>query len=161
MHCTLADLDRDGLEDVILAVKGGPIRYHRRVRQSPPQWETHLIEMPANAGTGKAVTVGDLDGDGHPDLVVTCEHATDGKIGVFWLAYERHPIEPRWRAHPINGGEGFIFDLLHLVDLDGDGDLDVLTQEEKGPYLKAGYVGRELGVVWYENPARQPQAPRR
>ena len=58
------------------------------------------------------------------------------------------------RGISINGAEGFIFDLLQLVDLDGDGDLDVITQEEKGPYLAAGYVGKELGVVWYENPAR-------
>jgi hypothetical protein len=33
---------------------------------------------------------------------------------------------------------------MELVDLDGDGDLDVLTCEER-----AG-----LGVIWYENPAR-------
>jgi hypothetical protein len=154
MHHTIADLDRDGLEDVIVAVKGGPLRYHRRVKANPVAWETHLIEMPANCGTGKAVEVADVDGDGKPDLVVTCEHAIDGKTGVLWLAYDRHPTEPRWRARSINGAEGFIFDLLQLVDLDGDGDLDVITQEEKGPYLAAGYVGRELGVVWYENPAR-------
>ena len=31
----------------------------------------------------------------------------------------------------------------YLADLDGDGDLDVLTCEEVG----------NLGVIWYENPA--------
>jgi hypothetical protein len=110
--------------------------------------------MPANCGSGKAVEVADVDGDGKPDLVVTCEHAIEGKTGVFWLAYDKHPTESRWRARSINGAEGFIFDLLQLVDLDGDGDLDVITQEEKGPYLASGYVGRELGVVWYENPGQ-------
>jgi hypothetical protein len=118
------------------------------------EWETHLIEMPAKSGSGKAVAVGDVDGDGRPDLVVTCEHATEGKTGVFWLQYDQRPTERSWRAHSINGGEGFIFDLLQLVDVDGDGDLDVITEEEKGPYLASGYVGRELGVIWYENPAR-------
>ncbi|QDT09817.1 FG-GAP repeat domain-containing protein [Planctomycetes bacterium K23_9] len=34
------------------------------------------------------------------------------------------------------------FDRMELVDLDGDGDLDVLTCEER----------RNLGVIWYENP---------
>ena len=80
--------------------------------------------------------------------------ALDGKTGVFWLAYDQRPTESRWRARSINGAEGFIFDLLQLVDLDGDGDLDVITQEEKGPYLASGYVGKELGVIWYENPTR-------
>jgi hypothetical protein len=154
MHFTLADLDRDGLDDVIVAVKGGPLRFHRRVRKSPVEWETHLIPMPANTGSGKAVVVADVDGDRQLDLVVTCEHALDGKTGVFWLAGSGQPMEGRWRAQSINGGEGFIFDLLQLVDLDDDGDLDVITEEEKGPYLASGYKGRELGVVWYENPSR-------
>ncbi len=35
------------------------------------------------------------------------------------------------------------FDRMELLDLDGDGDLDVMTCEER----------RNLGVIWYENPA--------
>lgn len=34
------------------------------------------------------------------------------------------------------------FDLIQLIDLDGDGDLDLMTCEER----------QLLGVVWYENP---------
>jgi hypothetical protein len=33
-------------------------------------------------------------------------------------------------------------DLLEIVDLDDDGDLDVITTEE----------AKNLGVIWYENP---------
>ena len=96
----------------------------------------------------------DIDLDGKTDLVVGCEHATEGKVGVFWLSYERFPTERRWSAHSISGPEGFIYDLIELTDLDGDGDLDVVTLEEKGPYLGEGYQGSELGVIWYENPIR-------
>ena len=60
----------------------------------------------------------------------------------------------KWTATSISGPEGFINDLLQLIDLDHDGDLDVVTVEEKGPYLSKGYKGKELGVIWYENPAR-------
>lgn len=42
---------------------------------------------------------------------------------------------------------------LRPYDIDKDGDLDVVTVEEKGPYLAKGYKGKELGVIWYENPA--------
>ncbi len=46
--------------------------------------------------------------------------------------------------HPISGPQGIKFDLVKLLDLDGDGDLDVLTCEERD----------NLGVIWYENPLR-------
>ena len=43
--------------------------------------------------------------------------------------------------------DGVKHDLVPLIDLDGDGDLDVLTTEET----------KGLGVVWYENPTRTAQ----
>lgn len=154
MHNTIADLDEDGLEDILVAVKGGPIRYYRRTSESPPIWETHTIEMPPNAGSGKALKVADIDMDGQLDLAVTCEWANEGKIGTFWLSYKHKPTESYWEATSISGPEGFINDLIQLTDLDGDGDLDVVTVEEKGPLIAAGQKVKELGVIWYENPAR-------
>ena len=154
MHHDIADLDEDGLRDILVAAKGTPVRYHRRTSDAPPSWETHEIAIPPGAAGGKSVKVADIDLDGQPDLVVACEHATDGKIGVFWLSYGQHPSQQFWTPTSISGPEGFIYDLMQLLDLDADGDLDVLTLEEKGPYLAAGYEGSELGVIWYENPVR-------
>jgi hypothetical protein len=45
-------------------------------------------------------------------------------------------------VHDIGGPEGEKFDRIEMLDLDGDGDLDLLTCEERD----------QLGVVWYENP---------
>ena len=154
MHNTIADLDADGLDDVLVAVKNGPIRFHRKSQSKSAPWETHLIEMPPHTGTGKSVKVADINLDGASDVVVACEHATDGKVGVFWMSYEMEPTEPRWTLRSISGPEGFIYDLIQLTDLDADGDLDVITLEEMGPYLAEGFEGRELGVIWYENPAK-------
>ena len=154
MHNEVADLDGDGMDDVLVAVKGGPVRFHRRTSEAPARWETHEIPMPSRTGTGKSVKVADVDLDGTSDIVVGCEHATDGKIGVFWLSHDGRPTDGPWSAHSISGPEGFIYDLIQLTDLDGDSDLDLITLEEKGPYLANGYSGAELGVVWYENPAR-------
>jgi hypothetical protein len=142
MFIKLADLDGDGLEDVIGAVRGGPLLFHRRVSKNPPAWEAHEIEMPPNTGTGKGVAIGDIDQDGRLDLVFTCENASGGKSGVMWLSYRESPAEGKWEAREISGPEGVKFDLVELLDLDGDGDLDVISCEETA----------NLGVIWYENP---------
>ena len=87
----------------------------------------------------------------HP-MAISSEHAIDGKIGIYWLFYKKSPTESQWSPTSKSGPEGFINDLIQLTDLDGDGDLDVVTVEEKGPYLARGYEAKELGVIWYENP---------
>jgi hypothetical protein len=51
---------------------------------------------------------------------------------------------PAWDGREISGSDGIKHDLVQLLDLDGDGDLDALTCEER----------KGLGVFWYENPAR-------
>ena len=144
MFLTVADLDRDWLDDVLVAVRGGPIRYFRRTKWLPPEWETHEIELPPGAGTGKSVAVGDIDRDGKPDIVFSCENAFESKAGVMWMSYGKTPTDADWKHHAISGPEGVKFDLVQLVDLDDDGDLDVITCEEAA----------NLGVIWYENPLR-------
>jgi len=49
-----------------------------------------------------------------------------------------------WKEHRVSGPEGIKFDRIELLDVDGDGDLDLITTEERAL----------LGVVWYENPSR-------
>ena len=64
--------------------------------------------------------------------------------GVTWLARDGDT----WNAHPISA-PGSKFDRMELLDLDADGDLDVITCEEN-----AGPDSRGLGLVWFENPSR-------
>jgi hypothetical protein len=90
------------------------------------------------------VAVGDIDLDGRLDLVFSCEGANGEQSGVMWLSYRKAVTDREWMAHEISGAPGTKYDLVQLIDLDGDGDLDVLTCEEV----------ENLGVIWYENPAR-------
>ncbi len=132
------DLDGDGLEDIVVAARLGGLYVYRRLDSTGDRWETSRIEMPSGIGTNKATAIADLDLDGDPDIAFTCERAHGDLHGVGWLS------QPGWDFHPISGPLGVKFDRIELIDLDGDGDLDLLTCEEI----------ENLGVIWYENPAR-------
>lgn len=144
MFICQADLDADGLQDVLVAVKPTEILYLRRKTADGKSWETFPIRLPEGTGTTKAVDVGDIDLDGKPDLLFTCEQASQGKSGCMWLSYRNAPTDRDWNAHEISGPEGVKYDLVELLDLDRDGDLDVITCEE----------AESLGVFWYENGVR-------
>lgn len=145
MFLDVVDLDRDGLLDVVVAVRAHGLIFHRRKPGKAVAWESFPIAAAANTGGCKAVRAGDIDLDGKIDLVYSCEGAAGDKSGVVWLSYRKAVTDAVWDAHEISGPPGVKYDLVELIDLDGDGDLDVLTSEERD----------NLGVFWYENPARR------
>jgi hypothetical protein len=141
MFLDIARYDEDSRVDIIAAIKPQTIRVYCQPEEPAEAWEKTIDIGPVpndRFGTVKAVKVMNpivrIDGFA-PPLVVTCENAHDKKSGVL-LA--RQPGV--WQS--ISGSEGIKFDRIALLDLDGDGDLDIVTCEET-----AG-----LGVVWYENP---------
>ncbi len=132
-------------QDILVAVKPNHI-YQLSVGSDPrEQWHQQIIEVgPQQAvGTAKGVARGDLDADGQDEIVFTCEGAVAPKSGVVYL--KRSSQNSCWELHDVSGPEGIKFDLVELVDLDADGDLDILTCEER-------HAGRGLGVIWYANP---------
>jgi len=149
LFMTLADLDADGLTDVLVAAKTAKVLFIRRLDKTGTVWSApRTIPYPDGMGRAKAVAVGDINSDKLPDLVITCEGATSPKSGVVWMSSEK-PGDPqtKWTAHEISGPKGVKYDRIELLDIDRDGDLDVLTCEER-----EGKSG--LGVFWYENPTK-------
>ncbi len=149
MFMDIADLDGDGLDDVIVTeYTNQQIIYMKRLDQSGLKWKQFLIEIPEITGRAKAVKVGDINGDGNPDLVHVTNTLNDNtKEGIIWMSFLNKPTDPKWEWHHLSGPEGIKFDRIELLDLDGDGDLDVLTCEEN-----YGTNSQGLGVIWYENP---------
>ena len=148
----LADLDRDGLDDICVGTHMGKgkdattaLYYLRRLDRSGTRWSERRIDLPPDSAQFKAVSAGDIDLDGTLDLVVSFVQAK-GKPGLLWLQHDGSPLTGRWTAHPLSGVDGVKHDLVALVDLDDDGDLDAITTEEVA----------NLGVIWYENPTKRP-----
>jgi hypothetical protein len=145
MFVDVADLDGDRRLDVVAAVKPNTILVLTQPDNPERTWPARKIQLPAaDVGTAKAARVGDVDRDGRPGIIFSCEGATSPKIGVFWLSSRDSLTNGDWELHNISGADGVKYDHLELLDLDQDGDLDVLTCEER----------ENLGVIWYENPAR-------
>ena len=110
------------------------------------------VPNPFGIKHGKAVAIGRIDSDLDTDLVVSFNtQGAKNKPGVAWVRVLPDKDPKDWPANDISGLKGKKFDRLELIDLDGDGDLDVLTCEEAD----------NLGVIWYENPygAAKDQKP--
>jgi FG-GAP-like repeat/FG-GAP repeat len=156
-----ADLDGDGVAEIVvphyLESDFGLSIFRLRPGSSGDAWTESVVRYPAIAGRPKAAAVGDIDRDGRPDVVLSAEEARGGKRGIVWLRFRDSPFNPEWDAFDVAGPEGVKFDLNLLVDVDADGDLDIVNTEENDN-AAGGNAG--LGIVWYENPFRTRPADR-
>lgn len=140
MFIDLGDVNGDGLVDIAAAAK--PVEIVLCLRQADGGWREQVLKLDGkNLGDAKAAKIADVNGDTLPDLVFTCENAKGPLEGLVWLERQRGGA---WMQHTLGGPEGLKYDLMLALDLDGDGDLDIITCEERD----------QLGVIWYENPAR-------
>ena len=152
MFLRMGDMNKDGLDDILVAARQGRelqrILFYQRLDASGLRWKEECIAFPQNTGLAKGVAIGDIDCDGRDDIVLSCEDAGGGKSGVMWL--RQGESMSKWDGFEISGPRGIKFDRIELLDLDMDGDPDVITCEERDSNSKGEKVG--MGVFWYENP---------
>ncbi len=139
MFIDIVDIDNDKQKEILAAAKPDQIIIYKNLGSNI--WAEQKISFPENTGSAKAVSAADFDKDGQMDLVFTCEHAQENRSGVMWLKKG----DDQWIPNEISGPKGIKYDRIELIDLDKDGDMDVLTCEERQD-------DKGLGVIWYENP---------
>lgn len=141
------DVNADGLADIITssAHRRGIFWYEQVRRGEAVSWRRHVID---NTWTqAHSFSLADINGDGTPDLVTgkrfMAHNGSDpdetGPLGVYWYELSRGS-QPRWTKHAISFNAGIGAGINNVaVDLDADGDMDVVT------------TGKFGGPVWFEN----------
>lgn len=119
----LADIDGDGRLDAVIAVENGKAEgasaYWFEAPQDPREpWTRHLI---ATQGSINSMSVGNLDGRGGLE-VVTGEHRGALSVRV-WSSADGGAS---WGASTVDQGRESHLG-TRLVDLDGDGALDIVS----------------------------------
>ena len=136
----LGDVNGDGRSDIITP-KGW---FEAPLDRRDGKWVSHL-EFDLGM-TGFIYTL-DINSDGLPDLVTSAAH----DYGVFWYEQKKNADGQRtWNKHVIDDSWSQAH-ALTLVDVNGDGQLDLVTGKRYMAHNGHDPGEREpLGVYWYE-----------
>lgn len=136
---SLGDIDNDGDLDVII---GG--RWYENTKDSMKgTWKEHRF---CSWHEDAVVKMGDINADGRPDVVLT---RSEGPYKVSWFEAPADPRRESWAEHIIDKSLDYAHG-IELADMDGDGDLDVVTaemhQSRRDRILV--YLNRDKGLRW-------------
>jgi hypothetical protein len=150
------DFDGDGDLDLVVAAfgwraEGGILLLENRTeRWSEPRFVKHVLDERTGA---IHVPVTDLDRDGRLDFVALISQHHEAVVAFLGDGnggFRKETIDQA--PHPGWGSSG-----LQLVDLDGDGDQDVLATN--GDMLDDYQLKPYHGIRWLENRGRYPFVP--
>ncbi|MFH1718091.1 MAG: VCBS repeat-containing protein [Planctomycetota bacterium] len=144
------DIDDDGLNDILTSsAHGHGIFWYKQTKDGAARsWKQHVIDK--SWSQAHSIILADMDGDGDLDFVTgkrfLAHNGNDpdahSPLGVYWYELRRGDAV-RWVKHVISFDEGIGSGLsIPVVDLDGDGDLDIVV------------TGKWGGPVYFENTAK-------
>jgi hypothetical protein len=143
MFMDVADLDSNGSLDVVVPINypGGSEISLANLLSDERASLLVIDESILTDSVIKAAGIADLDLDGINEIVITSEK---GDLGIGYFRSASGSFLEKWTWVPIFDSLVHAkYDLVAFADVDHDGDLDIITSEER----------QGLGVIWLENPA--------
>ena len=133
----VADVDGDGKPDILT-----PYGWFRNIDADHDRWEWHADWKLGDAGF--PILGYDVNGDGKLDIIYGQGHS----YGLYWLEQQGSGADRRWVKHTIDESYSQVH-ALKLVDLDGDGEPELLAGKRY-----RGHSGNDPGsndplVVYY------------
>jgi len=163
------DFNQDGLPDILFG-KGHDYGLfwleQKKDRQGKRSWEQHVIDM--SYSQIHNVQMVDLDGDGQPEILAGKRYRGHNEkdpgsfdpLAIYYYKFQPGK-EPKFTRHtvaynsPAGAGTQFV-----VIDLDADGDLDILCAGKTGQYWfenmtvnKVTWQNRD--ILFNRYPARQ------
>jgi hypothetical protein len=128
----LADVDRDGDLDLVQAegdVVNGRVSWFENQDGKGRRWKVYLIKSPGHDQDFHSICVADFDNDGDLDVFSGGGPLTQGDH--CWFLWEnRDGLGQDWKEHILLKGRSTHESVC--ADVDGDGDVDILTKPWNG-----------------------------
>ncbi|MFC4873221.1 FG-GAP repeat domain-containing protein [Negadavirga shengliensis] len=129
----LADLNGDGLVDIVARDQGAfgssADTLYIYLQKERLKWEKHKINCP----NGEGLKVGDINGNGRPDVVVNQVWFENSGDGINW---KQHTYAPRYFHQDT---------FIDIADINGNGRMDIVLSP-------AELAGEYYRISWFEAP---------
>ncbi|MBN1516049.1 VCBS repeat-containing protein [Candidatus Sumerlaeota bacterium] len=144
----IGDIDGDGWTDVAVAHSPAEsttcrIKWCKHPGASGGAWAEHFIGYFDGLYPDR-VEVGDLNGDGRPDIAVSEEGQVEQPIyQTAWFEAPADPTQDNWTRRTIVTQH--TTNAMDAADMDNDGDLDLITGEHRGTEKVAIWASDNAG----------------